>query len=50
MSKIILIFGAIFIVIVGCLIGTSLSTLEDKDVVIMGENAETAKTEQPPKT
>lgn len=50
MSKIILIFGAIFIVIFGCLVGTSLSTLEDKDLVIMGENAETAKTEQPPKT
>lgn len=50
MNKIILVFGAIFIVIAGCLIGTSLSTLEDKDVVIMGENAETANSEQPPKT
>ena len=50
MSKIILIFGAIFIVIVGCVFGTSLPTLQDKDVDVMGENAETTKTEQPPKT
>lgn len=50
MNKIILIFGAIFVVIAGCLIGTSLSALEDKDVVVMGAAAETAKEEQPAKT
>ena len=41
MNKIILIFGVLFIVIAGCLIGTSLSHLEDEDVIVMDENAET---------
>ena len=47
MNKIILIFGVLFIVIAGCLIGTSLFPLENEDVVVMGENAETVEMEQP---
>ena len=43
MNKIILIFGVLFIVIAGCLIGTSLSYLEDED-------AETVEMEQPSNT
>ena len=46
MNKIFLIFGAIFIVIVGCVFGTSLPTLQDKDVDVMGENAETTRTDE----
>lgn len=38
MNKIVLIFGVLFIVIAGCLIGTSLSHLEDEDVIVMDEN------------
>ena len=43
MNKIILIFGVLFIVIAGCLIGTSLSYLEDEDVIVMDENADTVE-------
>ena len=50
MNKIILIFGVLFIVISGCLIGTSLSHLEDEDVIVMDENAETVEMEQPSNT
>ena len=50
MNKIILIFGVLFIVIAGCLIGTSLSHLEDEDVIAMDENAETVEMEQPSNT
>ena len=50
MNKIILIFGVLFIVITGCLIGTSLSHLEDEDVIAMDENAETVEMEQPSNT
>lgn len=50
MNKIVLIFGVIFIVIAGLLIGTSLSPLENEDVVVMGENAETVEKEPPSNT
>ena len=50
MNKIVLIFGVLFIVIAGCLIGTSLSHLEDEDVIVMDENAETVEMEQPSNT
>ena len=50
MNKIILLFGVLFIVIAGCLIGTSLSHLEDEDVIVMDENTETVEMEQPSNT
>lgn len=45
MNKIILIFGVLFIVIAGCLIGTNLSLLEDKDGTVMDEMGQPPSTE-----
>ena len=50
MNRIILIFGVLFIVIAGCLMGTSLSHFEDEDAIVMDENAETVEREPPSNT